>query len=39
VRREGRRLIIEGLPVNPPALPFNVIKLELDGDAQAQYFY
>ncbi|MFZ1770642.1 MAG: alpha-L-fucosidase [Caldilinea sp.] len=39
VRREGRRLLIEGLPPLPPALPFNVVKLELDGPAAAQFYY
>ena len=39
VRREGRRLLIEGLPALPPALPFNVIKLELDGPAAPQFYY
>lgn len=38
-RREGRRLLIEGLPPLPPALPFNVIKLELDGPATPQFYY
>jgi alpha-L-fucosidase len=39
VRREGRRLLIEGLPALPPATPFNVIKLELDGPATPQFYY
>ncbi len=39
VRREGRRLLIEGLSPLPPALPFNVVKLELDGPAAAQFYY
>jgi alpha-L-fucosidase len=39
VERAGRRLLIEGLPVTPPAAPFNVVKLELDGPATPQYFY
>lgn len=39
VSRSGRRLCIEGLPVTPPAAPFNVVKLELDGPAAPQYFY
>ena len=39
VRREGRRLLVEGLPPLPPALPFNVIKLELDGPATPQFYY
>ncbi len=39
VRRNGRRLRIEGLPALPPALPFNVVKLELDGPAAPQFYY
>lgn len=39
VRRAGRRLYIEGLPATPPAAPFNVVKLELDGRAEPQFFY
>lgn len=39
VRRVGRRLLIEGLPALPPALPFNVVKLELDGPAMPQVYY
>jgi alpha-L-fucosidase len=39
VRRSGRRLLIEGLPTLPPALPFNVVKLELDGPAEPQFYY
>jgi alpha-L-fucosidase len=39
VRRAGRRLCIEGLPAAPPAPLFNVVKLELDGRAEPQYFY
>ena len=39
VRRVGRRLLIEGLPVLPPAMPFNVVKLELDGPAEPQFYY
>jgi alpha-L-fucosidase len=39
VRRDGRRLLIEGLPVTPPAAPYNVVKLELDGPAAPQYYY
>jgi alpha-L-fucosidase len=38
-RREGRRLLIEGLPPVPPAMPFNVVKLELDGPAAPQFYY
>jgi alpha-L-fucosidase len=39
VRREGRRIIIAGLPVFPPSMPYNVVKLELDRPAEAQYYY
>lgn len=39
VRREGRQLIIEGLPTEPPSSLAGVIKLELDGPAQVQYHY
>ena len=39
VRRVGRRLLIEGLPTLPPAMPFNVVKLELDGPATPQVYY
>ena len=39
VRRRGRQLLIAGLPPTPPAAPFNVIKLELDGPAAPQFFY
>ena len=39
VRRVGRRLLIEGLPILPPAMPFNVVKLELDGPAEPQFYY
>jgi alpha-L-fucosidase len=39
VRREGRRLLIKGLPPSPPAFPYNVVKLELDGPAEAQFYY
>ena len=39
VRRSGRRIILSGLPEYPPAMPFNVVKLELDGPAEVQYFY
>ena len=39
VRRCGRQLLVEGLPPTPPAAPFNVVKLELDGPAAPQYFY
>lgn len=39
VRRENRRIIISGLPVHAPFPWANVIRLELDGRPQAQYFY
>jgi len=39
VRRNGRRLCIEGLPALPPAALFNVVKLELDGPAEPHYYY
>ncbi len=39
VRRDGRRLWIEGLPALPPAALFNVVKLELDGPAEPQLYY
>jgi alpha-L-fucosidase len=39
VRRIGRRVLIEGLPALPPAMPFNVVKLELDGPAKPQVYY
>lgn len=39
VCREGRRLRIHGLPALPPSPLFNVVKLELDGPAQPQYYY
>ena len=39
VRRCGRQLLVEGLPPTPPAAPFNVVKLELDGPVAPQYFY
>lgn len=39
VKHDRRRLIVEGLPPTPPAMPFNVIKLELDGTPKAQFYY
>jgi alpha-L-fucosidase len=39
VRREGRQIIVEGLPSQPPSLPFSVIKLQLEGVPQAQHHY
>ncbi|MDD4368047.1 MAG: hypothetical protein PHP39_03770 [Oscillospiraceae bacterium] len=39
VRRDGRRLIISGLPVQPPFPWANVIRLELDGPVRTQYYY
>jgi alpha-L-fucosidase len=39
VQRDGRRVRITGLPPLPPALYYNVIKLELDGPAEPQYYY
>ncbi len=39
VRREGRRLFIGGLPLHKPFPWANVIRLELEGRAQAQYYY
>lgn len=39
IRREGRRTVISGLPIHAPFPWMNVIKLELDGKPEAQYFY
>jgi alpha-L-fucosidase len=39
VRRDGRRVIITGLPQYPPAPFVNVMQLELDGIPQPQYYY
>ena len=36
VRREGRRVIITGLPVQMPEAWYTVIKMELDGPVRAQ---
>ncbi len=39
VKRDGRRLIVHGLPTIPPSMPLNIIKLELVGQPEAQYYY
>jgi len=39
VKRDGRRLIVHGLPTSPPSMPLNIIKLELVGQPEAQYYY
>jgi alpha-L-fucosidase len=39
VTRNGRRLIISGLPIHPPSPHLNVIRLVLEGHPQAQFFY
>ncbi len=39
VRREGRQIIVSGLPSHPPHAPFGVIKLQLEGRAQPQFHY
>ncbi len=39
VKRDGRRLIVQGLPTTPPSMPLNIIKLELVGQPEAQYYY
>ena len=39
VQREGRRVLIEGLPIQSPTPWANVIKLVLDGAPAAQYHY
>jgi alpha-L-fucosidase len=39
LRREGRRTVISGLPVHAPSPWMNVIKLELDGKPEAQFYY
>jgi hypothetical protein len=37
VHREGRRVVITGLPIHPPARYVNVVELDLDGPARPQY--
>lgn len=39
VKREGRRVILSDLPIHPPSPYLNVIKLTLEGQSQAQFFY
>jgi len=39
VRREGRRIIISGLPIHAPSNFINIVKLELDGKPEPQYYY
>lgn len=39
VRRDGRRVIIEGLPVNKPGPWINVVDLEVEGKPEAQFYY
>lgn len=39
VCRDGRRIVISGLPVHAPFPWMNVIKLELVGVPEAQYYY
>ncbi len=39
IRREGRRLILGGLPIHKPYPWANVIHLELEGRPEAQYYY
>lgn len=39
VRRNGRRVIISGLPQYPPAPFVNVIQLDLQGTPEVQHYY